>query len=298
MSESENNSSGLVHGAEMTDAPAEERPELDRAAALAMEACTDPSFDAGPMYEQAGGVQLSASEQAVVDAHLKTCLHCRLVQDVFAEELRAHAARDEAETAATLSGLLRQAGESAPKEDVKLGVHVIPFPIWGKQTAGLLSAAAVMLAVGIALRLPVPPAEIEATAPIGAVAETMAMAADGGAMRQFAPSGVCQVTVRLVQEAPTSAATPRIYAFFERDGRLVALPDSAVVSRKRTETWVSMQLAIRVGDVLGEAAGLRRLLYASTRTHDLGDLEGLTIEEALEDDSIAWVQQEIEIVSP
>lgn len=296
MSEPEDNSPDLVNGAEMTDAVTVEPPDLDLFAGLAMQKCTDPTFDAGALYERAEGVTLSDVVETQLNAHLEACLHCRVAQDVFAQEISAHAARSETDKAATLSELLRQASVPQPKRNV--GARVIPFPIWGKQTAGLLTAAAALLAVGIALKLPVSPASIEVTRPDGAVARTMDKEPNGSAPARFAPSGVYQVTVRLTEEAPRSEATPQIYSFFERDGRLVALPESVVVSQKRTETWVSIQLAVPVGEVLGERAGLRKLWYASTRTHDIRDLEGLRVEEALEDDDIAWTLQEIEVITP
>lgn len=290
---------------------------IDEAYALALSECIDPlGFDPEDMLARADGAELSPERGRVVDAHLERCVHCQLKLREYHKARVEHAERPETEKAAAFEALLVQArAESSFGVDTTEGpgpelTLVAPSLIQRIPWSRVAPAAGVLAAAAVALLMIKSPADnrfaqIEIAELQGMSVQRMGQAqpATPVADKQlsaaiFAPDASVQLTVRTKAFQQPDEGLPRIFGYFEKNGRLVALPADTMVERQGDAEWLATQWRVPVRAVLGAQLGTRRLLYAATLTHDESDFVGRTPADAKAEDGVQWVEQQITVVEP
>ncbi len=282
--------------------------EIDRLLGYAMEQCVDvEGFDAGPLLARARGEEISAVARQAVDAHLDRCLHCRVFEAEYSETYAAQIAQPDAQSTAACDRLAQLMAASGPHVAEASQAHPEPEePLLSKlmrlvQSNFAIPSGLVLAAVVVLFVMPVqssPPPPFESTPVRGMIARTMGVtqaSPDEGPLR-FSPTGHFQVTLRLKDEVEVQDAFPKIMGFSVQNGRLRTIPNSFIPHDISEANWASLQVDMEVGKVFEGQEGVQRLLFASTREHTADELQEMDLEEALELQGVAWIEQKIVIV--
>lgn len=290
---------------------------IDHAYALAMSECVDPSgFDPEPMLARADGTELSPEQGSIIDEHLTRCMHCRLALREYHKTRIEHAERPETEKAAAFEALLVQAQDAScigidTREGPGPELNLVPPTLlqrlpWSRivPATGLLAAAAVAL---LLISSPVDSnfAAIEiadlqgmSMARMGNDQPAVPVANKSPSPAIYAPDASVQLTIRTKALEHPDQGLPKIFGYFEKRGKLVALPADTLVKRHGDASWLATEWRVPVRTVLGAQPGARRLLYAATLSHDEGDFVGMTPDEAKSEGGVQWVEQNITVVEP